>query len=102
MATIDLKGCIAILERGDNVSMEVIQADINKGSAGKLLIINRCRIARNREIVLSHTANKSTSITKKKDPNHRINFTRNIELPGNQIITIHPILIHKINNSIVL
>ena len=99
---VDLKECIKIIEGGDWLSLEVIQADINKGAGGKLLIINKCRIARNRNTVLSNTVAKKTTIGSKKNPNHSLNFTRNIELRNGQILTIHPVLINKINNHIVL
>ena len=100
--SMDIKMCINVLERGEWCSMEVIQANINKGDGGKLLVLARCRIARKQFSPVSSTISKKTSIGNNKNPNHGLNFTRNIELPGNQVITIHPALIHKINKEFVV
>lgn len=99
---IDLKECIDIVESGEWCSMEVFTANINKGSGGKLLIIDKARIARNQNTPeLSAKASKALG-KKVRDPQHSPNFTRNIELKNKSIITIHPILIHQINNHYVL
>ena len=99
---VDIKDCIKIIERGDWMSLEVIQSNINKGAGGKLLIIQKCKIARSKASTISHTVSKQVKTGKLKDPNHSMNFTRNIELRNGSIITIHPVLIHKINNELVL
>lgn len=98
---VDLQQAIEILESGNWLSLEVIQANLNKGTGGKLLSIPKCRIARTYNQPTSYKAQKMVS-TKSRCANHSLNFTRNVQLPNKSIVTIHPILITTINNHQVI
>lgn len=91
-----LKQAIEVLESGNWCSIEVFKANVAKKQAGELLVIPKCRIARQRKQSL-HESHKGTGT--ERNVNHFFNMTRNIELHNKSIITIHPILINKINNK---
>ena len=100
---LDLKDVLKIIDTGEwfhNVT--VIQANINKGTGGKILEIKKARIARDRTINNSLAVAKKYNLPISKNPNQNENFTRNIELVNKDIITIHPILIKHINGKSVL
>jgi uncharacterized protein YciW len=98
-----LKEALAILEQGNWVSLRLLTAHVAKGTGGKVLELAKCRIAR-RQPEPGATGSKSASShpEKKRDANHRLNFTRNVETQRRDIITIHPILITHINQQPVL
>lgn len=97
---INLSEALEIIESGNWFSCEVLTANINQGTGGKLMTIPKCKIARNQSNSVGVRAARMLKESKKA--NHRENFTRNIELVNHNIITIHPILIHRINQHYVL
>ena len=99
---INLTEVLEIIESGSWFSCEVFTANVNQGTGGKLMVIPKCRIARNQSNSIGARAARKLKQDKQKDANQRENFTRNIELVNRDIITIHPILIHRINNHYVL
>lgn len=101
---LDLKEVVSIIHSGEWCSLRFITANVKKGTGGKVIDLQKCRIAR-RQPAHDDAEHKSSSITpatKQRDPNHNLHFTRNVELPNKRIITIHPILILRINNQAVL
>lgn len=95
---ITLKQALTILDNGDWVNMQVVTADLKKGTGGKLLTLPKCRIARN-----PGNAPKASNQSAPKSPADKLDeshkFTRQVELPNKNIITIHPPLIFNINNN---
>lgn len=100
--TINLRQALEVLQSGNWCSLRFITANVNKKSGGKVMELARCRIARNRP-TQSNISNEATTSTlaseKKKDPNHNLHFTRNVELQNRTFIKVHPILITHINNQ---
>ena len=123
---LDLKEVVSILHGGDWCSITFITANVKKGTGGKVIELPKCRIARRQPAlddpgdktafnnlskktpVESRCSGDSTvaeshcAATKRRDPNHNLHFTRNVELPNKRIVTIHPILILRINQKSVL
>jgi len=101
---INLRQCIEILQSGNWCSLRFITADTNKGTGGKIIELAKCRIARNKPVNIPSIAAEPSAVTGNhgKDPNHNLNFTRNVELQNNTIRKVHPILITHINNTPVL
>ncbi len=101
---VNLKQALETLHSGNWCSLRFITANLAKGTGGKIIELARCRIARYRPIDISAPATKQPSLPDetKKDPNHNLHFTRNVETQAKQIIKVHPILITHINNTAVL
>lgn len=104
-----LQEMIHDLERGEWCSLSVISCNVKKGSAGKVIDLKKCRIARQQpslEVAVRNTITGTmehfNTSDKLRDPNHNLHFTRNVELQNRSIITIHPILIFRFNNQTVI
>ncbi len=98
---IDLKDVLATIKTGAWVSLRFFTADVLKGKGGKVIEIEKCRIARRELMQKDNTFTVSTTDLK-KDPLHNQHFTINVELPNKQLRKIHPILITHLNNQAVL
>lgn len=98
---IDVKQLLGIIESGEwFYNLVFITANVNKGSGGRVIDIPKARIARQQHTpIISKTVQKKYDLDNSKNPNQRLNFTRNIELPNKKIITIHPIIVMNINNQ---
>ena len=98
---IDIKQAIEIIDLGEWMSMEVLAANINKGTGGRLFVLSKCRLAKSRagrKALIGASVERKTKV-KLRDPNSNENFTRQIELPNKSIMTIHVITIMQINNQ---
>jgi hypothetical protein len=101
---ITLKQALEIIELGEWMSLDVLTANINQGTGGKLLIISKCRLAKSRigrQVIIGASVSARTNVNS-RDPKSNENFTRNIELTDKRIITVHPIHILQINNHLVI
>ena len=101
----DLKDAVSILDSGQWLGLRFITANIHKGTGGKVVELAKCRLAhrQGRPFKQNQPAQTETAPSHpKKDPQHNLHFTRNLELQNNQIIKVHPILITHINNQPVL
>jgi hypothetical protein len=98
---IDIKNLLAIIDSGEwFYNLFFITANVNKGSGGRYVEIPKARIARNRNAAItSISTQKKYDQLGSKNPNQHLNFTRNIELPNKNIISIHPIIVTHINNK---
>ena len=92
---------LAILESGEWCALRLFTANVGKGSGGKVLDLAKCRIARRHGSNLDSKPAASLP-EKKREPNHNLNFTRNVEMQNRDIITVHPILITHINSQALL
>ena len=99
---ITVREALQILEGGDYCSLRFITADIKRGASGKVIEIPKCRIARNHKFNKNELDTAVRTGSNGKNPNHNLNFTRNVELPNHRIRKVHPILITHINNIAVL
>lgn len=97
-----LTEAVNILQSGDWVGLRLITADVKKGTGGKVLDIPKCRIARGVAHAAAGKPSAAEIYTAGKNPNHNLNFTRNVELPNKQLRKVHPILITHLNNQPVL
>ena len=101
MAAVQLKDVVTILRSGEWCSIAVVQCDMVKKKAGKLMVLPKVRIARRKS--MEEAGTPTTSISEnKKSANHNLHFTLNIELPNNQIRKIHPALVYEINGQKVI
>lgn len=100
---IDLKDALNMLDSGQWVPLRFITANISKGTGGKVVELAKCRIA-HKQASGSNNNQAAEEVTPhtRKNPQHNIHFTRNIELQNKQIIKVHPVLITHINNLQVL
>ena len=98
--TADLKEILQTLHSGQWFSCTVLQANQHKRTGGQLMYIKRCRLARKQPAEFARHANEQQSNGNRRNPNHSYWFTRNIELPGRNIISIHPMLIVSINDKL--
>jgi hypothetical protein len=96
--SIDLKEILQTIHSGQWFACSVIQANQHKRTGGHLMHIKRCRLARRQPAEFERHTKEAGASAKKRNPNHSYWFTRNVELPGNNIITIHPLLIVTLNN----
>ena len=95
----DLNDVVKILTSGRNCSISFIKADTKKKIGGEVITFNRCKLARRQPQVKDSTiAVKGEGRIKARNANQAFNFTRNVELSGGAIRTIHPLLIFEINN----
>lgn len=100
---IELKDALQILESGDWCHLCYITADEKKGTGGKVIELPKCRIARRQPAASAAGAGKSASLAnKKRNANHNLHFTRNVELFNKSILTVHVPLIYQINGVTVL
>lgn len=98
---IELKDALAIMRSGNWFSCAVIQCDLTRKKAGKILQLPKVRIAKQKTMLESGAA--TTGITGNRvSAAHNENFTINLELPNQQIKKIHPALVFRINNQPVL
>ena len=97
-----IKQALEIIESGTWAGpIRFITANEAKGSGGEVREVKKFRIAR----ALRQAQRDKGGMDKAapivlyqgKDPNHRKNFTRNIELQNRSIMTIHPALITHLN-----
>lgn len=94
----DLKEVVSLIKSGEWLhNLCFITADVNKKEAGKVIVLQRCRIAR-RELMIKRDSPVIGNTGKSKPANHNANFTVNLELPNHQIRKVHPALIFSINN----
>lgn len=98
---IDLKAAVAIMRSGAWFSCAVVQCDLTRKTAGKILQLPKVRIARLNTMMQSGAAIAGHTGFKKSAA-HNENFTLNLELPNQQIKKIHPALVFRINNQPVL
>lgn len=102
---IDLKEAVSILEGGDWCEITFITANVKKGTGGKVIVLDKCRIARGSANVQTTTAKKTAVRDPNqidRNPNHNLHFTRNVQLMNKDIISIHPLLITHINKHTLL
>jgi len=102
MAQKTIRETLNIIQSGDWFSCRVITCDVIKGIGGKVIVYDKCRIARNRLQTTKNNGHVTEEKVKKKDHQHNLHFTLNVQLPNNQIRKIHPILITHINNNVVI
>jgi hypothetical protein len=103
MAQVNLKETLQLINSGDWVALRFITADVLKGTGGKVMEFAKCRIAPNRQPNSKKQDNvKTTGDLKRKDHNHHLHFTLNMELPNHMLRKVHPILITHINNQQIL
>jgi hypothetical protein len=98
----DLREVVSILHSGDWCSLTFVTANVKKGTGGKVVNLQKCRLARRQPALAAVDKSSTVPSAKKKDPNHALHFTRNVELQNKNIITIHPVLITIINNKTVI
>lgn len=92
-----------MIEGGAWLSLRFITADLKLGTGGKVIEFAKCRIARNRNPVLAKVKSElNNPDAPGKNPDHNLHFTRNMQLPNNQIRKVHPILITHVNQEEVL
>lgn len=95
---ITLKELLEIIDsRNEFYNLKIFKANNKTRKAGEYINIPIAKIAHTQPI----QENKKREVTKginqsAKHIQHN-NFTRNIQLPNNSIITIHPILVREIN-----
>jgi len=107
---LDLREVVSLLHSGDWCSLSYITANVKKGTGGKVIDLQKCRIARRQPAPADHKSSnvpklpllEERAVVRSRDPNHNLHFTRNVELPNKMIRAIHPILIISINNQSVL
>lgn len=102
---IDLKQAIQTIKEGSWLSLRFITADLTKGSGGQVLEFPRARLAKNRSTdpkPPQHEIDERRNGMVKRNPQHHLHFTLNLELPNHQIRKVHPILITHVNNIKVL
>ena len=101
MEKVQLKEAIAIIEKGDWLSLRVLTGDVKTGKGGSVIDFLKIRIAKNRA-----TGQKNVKISSesrnRKNPHHSANFTLNMELENRHIRKIHPPLITHINGKEVI
>lgn len=103
MAQLNLKDALLLINSGDWVAIRFITADVLKGTGGKVMEFAKCRIARNRQPTAKNQRHVTDSTdSKRKDHNHHLHFTLNMELQNKQLRKVHPILITHINNQAIL
>lgn len=105
---LDLREVVSILHSGGWCSLSYITANVKKGTGGKVIDLQKCRIARRQPAQADHKSSNVPTLplseeragVRLRDPN--LHFTRNVELPNKLVRTIHPILIISINNQSVV
>ena len=101
---ITLTQALQQLESGDWVSLRYLTANVAKASGGKVVELAKVKIAR-RQTAAGLIQDKSASLItpdKLRNPNHNLNFTRNVETQQRAILTIHPILMTHLNGEAIL
>ena len=101
MNTIDLKETVALINKGQWLSLRVITADVLKGKGGSVLDLPRVRKAKFHNTLQTHGHVKAIT-TKRKNARHHVHFTINMELENGLIRKIHPPLITHINDKRVI
>lgn len=101
MAAIQLKDVVRIIRSGEWCAISVVQCDMAKKTAGKILVLPKARIARKQPMEAAGTAIQG-STDSRKPANHNQHFTMNVELPNHQIKKIHPPLVFEINGQKVI
>jgi hypothetical protein len=97
-----IKDVLKILESGTWCGpIRFITANVHKGTGGEVREIKKVRISRSTPN-LKDERQPVIVMYEGKDPKHRLNFTRNVELPNRSIITIHPALVTHINGREVI
>jgi hypothetical protein len=106
MKSMSIVDCLQLLHAGSPVSIRVITADAHRKKGGK--VIEYASVVIYRKNPINHTATSTNEVTNSvadstgRSPNHNKHFTRNLLLPNNTIVKVHPILITHINNIEVL
>lgn len=90
-----------IIKSGEWVELKVFTADLVKKTGGKILHLEKCRIAR-RKIGDEHGGISIGSTSLKRPANHNQNFTVNMEMENGLIRKIHPLLIFELNKEKVI
>jgi hypothetical protein len=99
----DMRQVLDIIHSGTWCSLAAVQADEKRGSGGKIIRLNRCKLHRRDKLAESAAVvGVPTNHTTPRSPHHAFNFTRNLITPGNQIVKIHPLLIFEINGKPVI
>lgn len=106
-SVMNLKRAIEIIDGGAWCSLRYITADVKKGSGGKVVELEKCRVARKdlnatAKNWTNHFIANSESTKEGKAANHHLHFTRNMALPNNQIRKAHLILITHLNKEEVI
>ena len=107
MTAPDLKSVLQTIHSGAWFSCSVVNANRHKGTGGTIVHIKRCRIARKQlaefeTAMHQYEALPAPQRNPGKDPRHSLHFTRNLELPGNNLYKIHPLFVLKLNNQYVV
>ena len=98
----DLRQALDIIHSGTWFSCAAVQADEKRAKAGKIIRLNRCKLARRESSNLPVPGTDALRLSHTKSAHHSLHFTRNLLTPGNQIVKIHPLLIFEINGKPVI
>lgn len=101
--TITLQDVIALIDSGQWMALEVVTADLKRGTGGEWIKLDRCR--KNPKLTPTERTlarMKQPAVQPpKRDPRHYENSTRNMLLANGMIMKIHLRLIRKVNGLVV-
>lgn len=100
----DLKEVLQIIHSRAWFSCSLISASKAKHSGGTIIHLQRCRLARRQPQEFVQALHEFEQLPAQlkaaapgRNPNHALHFTRNLELPGNQLFKVYPLFIFRIN-----